>query len=87
MIEALGWIISIILVLTLGKQVYKQWQEGVSEGISKWLFIGQITASTGFSIYSWLVHNRVFVVTNLLMILNAFIGLSLVLWQRHHKQK
>ena len=87
MIEALGWIISIILVLTLGKQVYKQWQEGVSEGISRWLFIGQITASTGFSIYSWLVHNRVFVVTNLLMILNAFIGLSLVLWQRHHKQK
>ena len=87
MIEALGWISSIILVLTLGKQVYKQWQEGVSEGISKWLFIGQITASTGFTIYSWLVHNRVFVVTNLLMILNAFIGLSLVLWQRHHKQK
>lgn len=87
MIEALGWIISIILVLTLGKQVYKQWQEGVSEGISRWLFIGQITASTGFTIYSWLVHNRVFVVTNLLMILNAFIGLSLVLWQRHHKQK
>ena len=87
MIEALGWISSIILVLTIGKQVYKQWQEGVSEGISKWLFIGQITASTGFTIYSWLVHNRVFVVTNLLMILNAFIGLSLVLWQRHHKQK
>ena len=87
MIEALGWISSIILVLTIGKQVYKQWQEGVSEGISKWLFIGQITASTGFTIYSWLVHNRVFVVTNLLMILNSFIGLSLVLWQRQHKQK
>ena len=87
MIEALGWISSIILVLTIGKQVYKQWQEGVSEGISKWLFIGQITASTGFTIYSWLVHNWVFVVTNLLMILNSFIGLSLVLWQRHHKQK
>ena len=87
MTEVLGWISSIILVLTIGKQVYKQWQEGVSEGISRWLFIGQITASTGFTIYSWLVHNRVFVVTNLLMILNAFIGLSLVLWQRHHKQK
>ncbi len=87
MTEVLGWISSVILVLTIGKQVYKQWQEGVSEGVSRWLFIGQITASTGFTIYSWLVHNWVFVVTNLLMILNALIGLSLVLWQRYHKQK
>ncbi len=87
MIEALGWISSIILVLTLGKQVYKQWQEGGSEGVSKWLFIGQITASAGFAIYSWLLHNWVFFMTNLLMILNALIGLGIIFLQRHRKHQ
>ena len=64
MTEAIGWISSCILVLTIAKQVYKQWQEETSEGVSKWLFIGQISASLGFTIYSWLVSNWVFVVTN-----------------------
>lgn len=85
MTEALGWISSLILLLTVGKQVYKQWQEGSSQGISKWLFIGQVAASLGFTIYSWLLSNWVFVVTNLLMILNALIGLGIVFWHRRRE--
>jgi MtN3 and saliva related transmembrane protein len=89
MTEALGWISSLILILTIGKQVYKQWKEGTSEGVSKWLFLGEISASVGFAIYSWLLHNWVFVVTNLVMLLNAFIGLALVFYQKqnHVKQR
>ena len=34
--------------MTIAKQVYKQWHEGTSEGVSKWLFLGQIAASVGF---------------------------------------
>jgi len=82
--EAIGWISSFILLLTIGKQVYKQWQEGSSEGVSKWLFIGQMAASVGFTIYSWLVHNWVFVVTNSLMLLNAMAGYAIVL--RHRRR-
>jgi MtN3 and saliva related transmembrane protein len=82
MTEAIGWISSLILVLTIGKQVYKQWQEGSSEGVSKWLFIGQMAASIGFTIYSWLVDNWVFVVTNAIMVLNGLLGLLIVLWHR-----
>jgi uncharacterized protein with PQ loop repeat len=85
MTEAIGWLSSLILVLTIGKQVYKQWRDGTSEGISKWLFIGQVTASVGFTTYSWLLGNWVFVVTNAVMLLNALIGLGLLLWQRRHK--
>ncbi len=85
MTEALGWTSSLILLLTVGKQVYKQWQEGSSQGISRWLFIGQVAASLGFTIYSWLLRNWVFVVTNLLMILNALIGLGIVLWHKHQE--
>jgi uncharacterized protein with PQ loop repeat len=84
MVEAVGWISSFILVLTIARQVYKQWHEGTSEGVSKWLFIGQLSASLGFTIYSWLVHNWVFVVTNSLMLLNGLIGLGIVL---HHRRR
>ena len=85
MTEAIGWLSSLILMLTIGKQVYKQWQDGSSKGVSKWLFIGQVAASVGFTIYSWLLHNWVFVVTNSVMLLNALVGLGLVLWHKRHK--
>ncbi|MBV9928752.1 MAG: hypothetical protein JOZ96_27300 [Acidobacteria bacterium] len=82
--EAVGWVSSVILVLTIAKQVYKQWQEGSSEGVSKWLFVGQMAASLGFTIYSWLVSNWVFVVTNSLMLVNGLLGLLIVL---HHRRR
>ncbi len=44
------------------------------QGVSKWLFIGQMTASIGFVVYSWMVANWVFVATNALMLLTAAIG-------------
>ena len=86
MIEVIGWASSFILVLTIAKQVYKQWNEGSSEGVSKWLFVGQMAASTGFTIYSWLVGNWVFVVTNALMLLNGLVGLLIVLRHRRREQ-
>lgn len=87
MTEVIGWVSSCILLLTIGKQVYKQWQEGSSEGVSKWLFVGQLAASLGFSIYSWLVGNWVFVVTNVLMLLNGVLGLLIVLRHRRRERR
>ena len=77
MIEIIGWASSIILLLTLVKQVYKQWHEGTSEGISTWLFIGQLAASVGFTIYSFAVGNWVFTITNALLTINNIIGIAL----------
>jgi uncharacterized protein with PQ loop repeat len=82
--EAVGWVSSVILVLTIAKQVYKQWQEDSSEGVSKWLFVGQMAASLGFTIYSWLVSNWVFVVTNAVMLVNGLLGLLIVI---HHRRR
>lgn len=82
--EMIGWASSVILVLTISKQIYKQWHDRSSEGVSKWLFIGQVGASLGFTIYSWLLKNWVFVVTNALMLLSALIGLGIVL---HHRRR
>ena len=80
--EVVGWASSIILLLTISKQIYKQWQDGSSEGVSKWLFIGQVAASIGFTIYSWMVKNWVFVITNALMLVSAFVGLSITFYHR-----
>jgi uncharacterized protein with PQ loop repeat len=85
--EAVGWVSSLILVLTIAKQVYKQWREGSSEGVSKWLFVGQISASLGFTIYSWLVSNWVFVVTNAVMLVNGLLGLLIVLRHRRRARR
>jgi MtN3 and saliva related transmembrane protein len=80
--EAIGWFSSFVLLLTIGKQVHKQWKAGSSEGVSRWLFVGQITASTGFTLYSLLVGNWVFVVTNFLLLLSAVTGVVITLRQR-----
>ena len=84
MTEAIGWASSIILVLTIGKQVHKQWHDGNSQGVSRWLFLGQMTASLGFTVYSWLVGSWVFVVTNSLMLVNGLLGYLIVL--RHRRR-
>ncbi len=73
-VEAIGWFAACVLLLTIGRQVYTQWREGQTKGVSKWLFIGQLTASVAFVIYSWLVENWVFVVTNTLLLITAALG-------------
>jgi MtN3 and saliva related transmembrane protein len=75
----IGWSSGLILLLTIGRQVYTQWKSGSSTGVSKWLFIGQIMASIGFIIYSLLLANWVFVVTNTFMLVTGIIGQVLYL--------
>jgi MtN3 and saliva related transmembrane protein len=70
----LGWGASAILLATLLRQVFVQWRERSTQGVSSWLFVGQISASVGFVLYSWLVDNRVFVVTNSAILLTAIAG-------------
>lgn len=82
--SAIGAASSFILVLTIGKQVFKQYKEGKSEGVSKWLFLGQMTASGGFLLYSWLKRDWVFIATNAVMLLNGLAGYLIVL---HHRKK
>lgn len=77
MIEVLGWASSLILLATLVKQVRKQWIDKTSEGISKWLFVGQLAASIGFTVYSVATESWVFAFTNFALTINNIIGVSL----------
>jgi MtN3 and saliva related transmembrane protein len=86
-VQAIGWASSLILVVTIGHQVRKQWREGSTEGVSKWLFIGQTAASIGFTIYSWLVRDWVFVVTNALMMCNGLLGYAILMHNRRRARR
>lgn len=72
--DIIGWAASAILVLTLSRQIHTQAHDETARGVSRWLFIGQILASIGFVVYSWLVHNWVFIVTNSILLVTAVVG-------------
>ena len=74
MVDLIGWGSSLILLFTLIRQVYTQWRSHASAGVSKWLFIGQLAASTGYIVYSYLLHNWVFVSSNIAILITAFVG-------------
>lgn len=80
--ELIGWASSLLLVLTIAKQVHKQWKERTSQGVSKWLFIGQVSAEIGFVTYSILVENWVFASTNAVLLVTSLFGLWLVFRHR-----
>ena len=83
--EILGWASSMILLATLLRQVYRQYRERSTQGVSSWLFIGQLTASTGLLIYSFLLKNWVFVFTNAALLLTAIIGQ--MIYQRNAREQ
>lgn len=82
MIELLGWGSSTILLATLVRQVYTQWRTHATAGLSKWLFIGQCSASVGYIIYSLLLHNWVYVSSNIAILITAIVGEGLYLRNR-----
>ena len=82
MTELIGWAAAATLVATIGRQVHTQWRAGTTAGVSKWLFIGQVSASTGFVVYSWLERDWVFVATNAVMLATAILGECIYLRNR-----
>jgi MtN3 and saliva related transmembrane protein len=77
-----GWFSAAILLATLSSQVVTQWRERSDKGVSPSLFAGQLAASTGFIIYSALMRDAVFVVTNSLLAAVAVLGQVIYLRNR-----
>ena len=82
--EIVGWAAASILLITIVSQVYQQWKTESTKGVSPWLFAGQVAASLGFLIYSVLVDNMVFIVTNALILLSALFG-QFLYWRNQRK--
>jgi MtN3 and saliva related transmembrane protein len=82
-IELIGWASSAILLATVMRQVYTQWKTKSTAGVSHWLFIGQLIASIGYTVYSYLLHNWVFLTSNIVLLLTAILGQCLYM---HNKK-
>jgi uncharacterized protein with PQ loop repeat len=82
--DIIGWISSCILLVTIAQQVYKQFHDQTSRGVSMWLFIGEIASAIGFLTYSILLGITVYIVTNSILVLNAVAGLAITL---HHRRR
>jgi MtN3 and saliva related transmembrane protein len=87
MTDVIGWLSALILLATLISQVRNQMRERSTKGVSRWLFVGQISAAAGFIIYSVLTDNVVFIVTNSLIVLVAIAGEVVYLRNTRRKTK
>lgn len=84
--DLIGWASSLVLLLTLAVQTLKQYRSDSQHGVSIWLYVGEMAASVGFATYSTLLHNRVFLVTNVLGFVTASAGL-VIYWRAGRKPR
>lgn len=84
--DVIGWLASLVLLTTLVRQMWTQLRSGSVQGVSRWLFIGQITASVLFLVYSLALHNTVFVVSNAAILLAAVAGQVAFIATRHRRK-
>jgi uncharacterized protein with PQ loop repeat len=69
-----GWLAGMVLLVTVSRQVWTQYRTRSAAGVSRWLFTGQVAASSGFVIYSFAKGDVLFVATNLMMLIVAITG-------------
>ena len=81
----IGWSASLILLLTLGAQTWKQYRSRSNTGVSRWLYVGELVASSLFVVYSARLHDSVFVVANCGGVVTALVGL--VLYARNQRRR
>ena len=78
--QIVGWAAVGALFLTMTGQAWKQWRDRVKHGVSKYFFVGQVTASILFLAYSVMKGDRVFVVGNSLVLAASLAGGAILLW-------
>jgi uncharacterized protein with PQ loop repeat len=80
--QLVGWAAVGALFLTMTGQAWKQWRDRVKHGVSKFFFLGQVTASALFLAYSAMQGDRVFIVGNTLVLAAAIAGGGILLYNR-----
>lgn len=83
--QIVGWSATLLLILTLGQQAWRQWNDPRCVAVPPLLFAGQCGASILFIVYSVLVGDPVFVAANALILLTALAGL-VASWRQRRLQ-
>ena len=85
--DLVGWASSLVLLLTISVQIRRQWRARRTEGVSPWLFIGQLVANCGFIVYSALLGSWVFIVTNAALACASITGWIVLLIHRRRERE
>jgi hypothetical protein len=85
--EPLGWLASLVLLSTIGRQIWRQAHAPSVEGVSKWLFIGQMSASVLYLVYSILVKNPVFIASNAALLVAGITGQVIYLRRKYRSAR
>jgi uncharacterized protein with PQ loop repeat len=80
--DGIGWAAVTVLFATMAGQAWKEWRDRVKHGMSKWFFVGQVTASLLFIAYSAMVGSMIFVVGNVLVLAAAIAGGAILAYNR-----
>jgi uncharacterized protein with PQ loop repeat len=80
--DYVGWLAVGVLFATMAGQAWKEWRDRVKHGLSRWFFVGQVSASVLFITYSAMVGNRIFVVGNTLVLIAAIAGGAILAYNR-----
>ena len=83
--QIVGWAAVGALFVTMSGQAWKQWRDRVKHGVSKYFFLGQVTASTLFLVYSAMMGDRIFVVGNALVLTASIAGGAILMWNRSRR--
>jgi hypothetical protein len=86
MTELIGWIACGLLLITFGSQTYMQWK-GQRDKYTILFFVTAILGSAGNALYSFLVHNIVFIVLNAALVVNNSVGFGIALHNHAKKKK
>jgi hypothetical protein len=81
-----GWLAAVILTVTISKQVIDQARADSADGVSLWLYGGQLAANVGFIVHSVRTGATVFLVANSVLLLAAAAGLAITLRQRRRAE-
>lgn len=84
-VDLVGWSAVAVLFATMAGQAWKEWRDRVKHGISKWFFIGQVTTSVLFIVYSTMVGSTIFVVGNALVLAAAIAGGAILMYNKQRR--
>ena len=80
--DYVGWAAVAVLFATMTGQAWKEWRDRVKHGVSRWFFVGQVSASLLFIVYSAMVGSTIFVVGNVMVLLAAIAGGGILAYNR-----
>lgn len=82
--DYIGWASAVVLVVATLKELQQQWHSRSHAGVWPWLFVLQLIAAVGFTVYSAMIESWVFFAANASLIVAN--GVAHFIYRRNVRQ-